>query len=86
MGAEGICQIVDYRRNGPYKVEGKAGHSPWGIMILMSCLHGLMESVRNKEVNKKQQAAFTAFLLFIDSCVFLFGYLSWRSYYFLVGT
>lgn len=31
MGAEGICQIVDYRRNGPYKVEGKAGHSPWGI-------------------------------------------------------
>lgn len=35
---------------------------------------------------KKQQAAFTAFLLFIDPCVFLFGYLSCRSYYFLVGT
>lgn len=66
MGAEGICQIVDYRRNGPYKWKGKPGIPPGGflmqgIMILMSCLHGLMESVRNKEVNKKTAGGFYGF-------------------------
>lgn len=44
MGAEGICQIVDYRSNRPYKVEVIEGGKP-GTGIILEHWHPEVEIV-----------------------------------------